>query len=62
MKFQHFNSQHLGKRIITEIAKEIAKFHSFSSDKFGAHSFRRSKATNLVEGGVTPQQLMSAGS
>jgi hypothetical protein len=54
MKFQHFDSQHLGKRIIAKIVKEIAKFHLLSSDKFGAYSFRRLGATNLAEGGATP--------
>lgn len=60
-KTSTFQAQHLGKKIVAEIAKEIAHFHDFNPDEFGSHSFRRSGATSLANSGGSYEQLMAAG-
>jgi integrase len=56
-----FAAQHLGKKVISDIAKEIAGFHELNISEFGGHSFRRSGATSLANNGGSCQDLMMAG-
>jgi hypothetical protein len=56
-----FAVQHLRKKVISDIAKEIAGFHELNISEFGGHSFRRFGATSLANNGGSCQDLMMAG-
>ena len=56
-----FSAQHMGKSHITKIAKKIAKFLEKDSEEYASHSFRHSRATSMVEGGATTNQLLVSG-
>ena len=45
----------------TKIAKKIARFLEKDPEEYASHSFRRSGATSMVEGGATTNQLLVSG-
>jgi integrase len=58
---QIFCKQVMGKSNVALLAKKIAKFLDKNPTNYSSHSFRRSGATAMVEGGCTTEQLTIAG-
>ena len=56
-----FVEQPMGKNQITVIAKKVALFLQKDPPLYASHSFRRSGATAMVEGGASTDQLMVSG-
>ena len=48
---ENFAAQHLGKNYLAKPAKKIACFLQKPEENYASHSFRRSGATAMVEGG-----------
>ena len=56
-----FAAQCMGKSHIMKITKKIARFLEKDPEEYAFHSFCHSRATSMVEGGATTNQLLVSG-